>query len=427
MLTSFFLPDSVGGGETHTLQLSKALRRRGHDVRIWRPRSAAPMHDDYEYEGIPVELVPSAGSPNDGGDVASASWLRTRLRQRPVDVVHVMIGGRCKALMAAVARAGLPMVVTFLDFHYWCSRALRRADNSLCDGPESVEQCHQCLLESAGRLHLAGPLWRKLPPRIRQASKHLPRIDIFELSSRRLAAEAAEFQQLVSARSVFVAPSPIMRRLAENAAVPPGRIIDLPYGVPSDFVGAARQKTSSCSLRLAYFGRLVPEKGVDILLQAVSRLPRDVELEVQLYGSAPQEAREYRERLEILASADLRIRFCGTVNQSQLPDIHKNLDLVVIPSLWHENATIVLLESLALGTPVIASDVQGMAPFIASGRNGFVFPVGDIEGLATRLRWCAANRPEVLAMSENCAALVTADEHAIELEKVYGQFAAHGG
>jgi glycosyltransferase involved in cell wall biosynthesis len=107
------------------------------------------------------------------------------------------------------------------------------------------------------------------------------------------------------------------------------------------------------------------------------------------------------------------------VAQSQLPEIHRSLDLVVIPSLWHENATIVLLESRALGTPVLVSNVEGMAPLIEPGRNGFTFPMGDAQALAERLGWSAAHRHAVGEMANRCEPVETTDGHAARMEIAY--------
>ena len=189
--------------------------------------------------------------------------------------------------------------------------------------------------------------------------------------------------------------------------------------MPSEFVGAAREKLPSLTLRVGFFGRLVAEKGVDVLLQAVTSLPRTHPVELNLYGAAPPEADAYRARLDAMAAMDSRIHFRGTVDQSRLPEIHRRLDVIALPSLWHENATIVLLESLALGTPVLISDVEGMAPFVDPGRNGFTFPVGDAPALSRRLAWCVEHREKLQEMARQCQPALTTEEHAARIEAVY--------
>ena len=243
LLTSFFLPDSVGGGETHTLHLAKALKGRGHDVRIWRTATATASPRGLRIPGHPGRTCADRWRPRDDGRRQQRSGWRGVCASERIDVVHVTISGRCQAMMAAVAAAGVPMVVTFLDFHYWCSRALQHADGGLCPGPESVARCHQCLAEIGRARALPGAVLAAIAAgssgrhRATAASEH---------AGAGCASDCAPgkrtFELLVDAGSMFIAPSPIMRRLAEQAGVAPDRIVDLPYGVPSEFVGAAREK-----------------------------------------------------------------------------------------------------------------------------------------------------------------------------------------
>ena len=112
--------------------------------------------------------------------------------------------------------------------------------------------CHQCLVRSAGRVHYLAPFWRALPRALQEVTARLPRLNTLELAAQQLARQEADFRLLVEAGSMFIAPSPIMRRLAEQAGVAPDRIVDLPYGVPSEFVGAAREKLPSLTLRVGF-------------------------------------------------------------------------------------------------------------------------------------------------------------------------------
>lgn len=414
-LTSHFLPDSVGGGETHTFHAARELLSRGHDVRIWRTTRAGAPTASYSYHGVPVEVLPPGLEKS---EAASEAWLKGAIETDPVDVVHVMVSGECRSILASVARR-LPVVVTLLDFHYWCSQGLRRHDGRLCHGPESLEGCHQCLAETDGRIHHVAPLWRSVPRPIQKLSAKLPRLTSLESRWAALQLDRTLFDLVKDGESVFVAPSPIMRRLAERAGVARDRIVDLPYGVSDQFIQSAGAKSVSETLRVGFFGRLVAEKGVDVLIRAVTALPEPVRVEVRLFGNTPAEHRAYADQLKLIAGDDPRVEFCGVIEQDRVAREHRDLDVVVIPSRWHENATITLLESLALGTPVIATDVEGMAPFITSGVNGFTFPVDDVIALRDRLYWCAEHRTRLAEMASSCGPLLSARAHAQELESVY--------
>jgi glycosyltransferase involved in cell wall biosynthesis len=422
-LTSRFLPHSVGGGETHTYHLAKALLARGHDVEILLAsdvRSEANL--SFVYEDLKVFYCPADTDPQcQLYPSATRLWLEQFLRERRIDVIHIMVSGHCRGIIASAVEIGVPIVVTLLDFHYWCPITLVKPNGLLCFGPRSLRDCHRCTLTPYRRLSLLQPAWTRLPASLKE------RILKFESTSlaplglqwRDLEQRARFFRRLLVPHAVFVAPSKIMRRLAEENGVAPDRLLDMPYGVPKAFVGAGRPKTPSLVVRIGYLGRLVPEKGVHLLISAVRNLPADAKVCLRLYGSNAHEAPQFVQHLHSLAEGDQRIEFHPTVSQRQLPALHRELDLVAIPSMWHENATIVLLESLALGTPTIISNVEGMASFVEDAKNGFRVPVGDVTALSSTLLWCADHPAALAKMAAACQPVLTIEEQAERIEAIY--------
>ncbi len=158
---------------------------------------------------------------------------------------------------------------------------------------------------------------------------------------------------------------------------------------------------------IGYMGRLVPEKGVDILLQAAARLDGDWELKI--IGDGPQQAplQALAERLGVSS----RVSFQQRVPSSQVPTCLNRLNVLVLPSLarpnWKEQFGRVLVEAMACETPVIGSD-SGEIPHVI-GEAGLVFQEGDAEALRDCLarvrsdpeawsRWGVAGRRRVLAL-----------------------------
>jgi len=134
---------------------------------------------------------------------------------------------------------------------------------------------------------------------------------------------------------------------------------------------------------IGYAGRLVPEKGVDLLLEAVAGLPGVWRLAI--VGSGPE-----LKRLELLAHrlglAD-RVSFKGDIPSLRMPAFYRELDVLVIPSRsrpnWVEQFGRVLIEAMACGVPVIGSDC-GEIPNVVDDA-GLIFPEGDIEALREHL------------------------------------------
>jgi glycosyltransferase involved in cell wall biosynthesis len=161
------------------------------------------------------------------------------------------------------------------------------------------------------------------------------------------------------------------------------------FGVDPDlFAPAAEPLPPHNTFVVGYAGRLVPEKGLEVLLRAVAQLPDTVY--VRLAGSGPDQA-----RLQALA-ADLnltqRVTFEPPFPSTRMRDFYARLDAFVLPSLsrpnWQEQFGRVLIEAMACGVPVMGSTC-GEIPNVI-GEAGLIFPEGQVEALAAGLRaWLA--------------------------------------
>jgi D-inositol-3-phosphate glycosyltransferase len=140
--------------------------------------------------------------------------------------------------------------------------------------------------------------------------------------------------------------------------------------------------------RLLIVGRLVPRKGTDIALAALSQLP-DAELVV--VGGPPGELLAADDEAERLASiaAELgvsdRFRMLGAVSREEMPTVLRSADLVLCPARY-EPFGIVPLEAMACGVPVVASAVGGHLDSVVDRRTGRLVPVGDPDALAAAVK-----------------------------------------
>jgi glycosyltransferase involved in cell wall biosynthesis len=128
--------------------------------------------------------------------------------------------------------------------------------------------------------------------------------------------------------------------------------------------------------KLLFVGQLIELKGVDRLLQAISLLPENVELQLAyhvntLRGSLGQLAREL--------GIENRVSFLGAKSPEELRLLYQRSDLFVLPSFW-ESLPSVITEAMLCGTPVVATDVGGVRDQL--GGYGIVVPPQDAESLA---------------------------------------------
>jgi len=177
--------------------------------------------------------------------------------------------------------------------------------------------------------------------------------------------------------------------------IPPGVDTSRFYPIPKDEARAAIGLQPTDRL-LLFVGRIEPLKGVDTLLEAIGQLHTSgLQVEaphnLAIVGGDPnaslQEMNAEMLRLQQLTRSlgiDDLVLFLGKRSQDALPYYYSAADAVVMPS-HYESFGMVALEAMACGTPVVASQVGGLAFLVKDGLTGYVIPDGDATTLAERL------------------------------------------
>lgn len=193
--------------------------------------------------------------------------------------------------------------------------------------------------------------------------------------------------------------APLFRRHPGVTEVPNG--VDPDLFVPYELYAAIKQqlgipKNAKVLLFVAALDRAHYFKGLEILLQALAEQEfRDLHLLVIGDG----ELRSYYETLAARLKLQSQTHFAGKIAHTDLPQYLSVGDFLVLPSSPPESFGLVLVEALACGTPVIASDLPGVRTVVAAGVDGLLVPPGDVEALAeaihTLLAMPAAQRREM--------------------------------
>ena len=164
------------------------------------------------------------------------------------------------------------------------------------------------------------------------------------------------------------------------------------FGVDTDVYRplSSESKKGPHPFRIGYVGRLVEEKGVDILLRAVAHLGGEWQLSI--LGDGPHRA--YLRQLVVESSLDESVTFESMLPTAKMPDYYRRLDALVLPSRtrrhWKEQFGRVLIEAMACGVAVVGSD-SGEIPHVI-GQAGLLFPEEDVEALRTHLRALMADK-----------------------------------
>lgn len=154
----------------------------------------------------------------------------------------------------------------------------------------------------------------------------------------------------------------------------------IPNGVDVEAFRPGDRDRPSSPVHLLTVGRLVRQKGMTFLLEALARCSSAVVLRV--VGDGPE-----RPTLEATAwslGIQTRVQFAGWATRSELPEHYRWADLFILPSL-EEGMPNVVLEAMASGLPIVATDVAGSRELVTSGSNGFLVPPADVAALAAAI------------------------------------------
>jgi glycosyltransferase involved in cell wall biosynthesis len=386
----WYFPDSSGGTEVYVSGLARGLVSVGRDVVIAAPRDGG-VEATYHHEGIEVYRYPVATTPsrNEAAGIEPPSMLDRFIRwidEQAPDVYHQHGWTRgCGVHHLEAARArGVATVTTLHVPAAVCLRDTMLLDGeSVCDGRIEVARCTRCWGRSRGIPTGVSALFGQLPGGARLASDALPngvRLQTAFMTPTLVEAHRQRFDRLVSASDRIVVVCEWLRAACLANDAPANKLVMSRQGVDDQFLdtvaGAPPQVRTIGPLRIGFLGRLDPVKGVDILVDAIAALPRDVAIELVIRGLPQDDA--YARRIGERAARDARITLAPPVCRGDLAPELERYDLLAIPSRWLETGPLVALEARAAGRPVAASRRGGLAEIVREPEDGWLLPPDDV-------------------------------------------------
>lgn len=396
-----FFPNHYHGTETYTLALAKHLQAMGHIPVVvsgiyQSEKKADSLITHYDYQGIPVYCI-------DKNYIRESSFRETYyqpgmkqihkdfLQELRPDIVHVThLINHTATLLEAARDLAIPTVATFTDFFGFCiNNKLEAADGTLCHGPNSQRtNCIACCVK-AGFMKKNSALVEQMHDLIKplvysccillNLVHRLPILRRSKLSTfvRDIKARPGLLAELYGIYRAVIAPTRFLQTAYESTGLTAARIHKIHFGVDLDR-RPKQIRPSSAPIRFGFIGQIAPHKGTALLVEAFCRLPPS-KSELHIYGDegqCPAYTRAMKQRC-----INFPVFFRGTFPMEQMRFVLDEIDFLVIPSTWHENSPLVLLNALASHTPVILSDVEGLTEFMDQGRNGYAFPRGSIDDL----------------------------------------------
>jgi len=358
-ITFQYPPFVQGGAGTYAYNLAKELARLGHEVHVIAPRVAGCDKESVE-EGLFVHRLSFLNKPF---LAALSFWFSLRKEFSSLeqlaggfDIVH---DNGLSAFSLSSKAVFCPRVITI---HHLARTTLKALETSLFDRIKNPRR-------ETGISPLVEPLCIRRADRIIAVSQFTKQ-DIMDVFN-----------------------------------IPDSRIEVICHGAyPENYVFSeeARVKLRSAlgiksQPMILFVGRLVPRKGVDILLRALPQVLRETEVKLVLAGSGNQH--EYQHLAQALGIPD-KLCFLGRVPDDTLRLLYSSCDLFVLPSRL-EGLGIVVLEAMAAGKPIIATSVGGIPELIESGQNGILVEAGDEGKLASAIVKVLSDKSLARVIGEN--------------------------
>ncbi len=400
-----FFPKYYTGTERYVFNLARQFQKLGHQVKVltyafneegsFKKRYSSKMlWKEYSYKGVPVVALKHEKQPDDHMFIFNffdnEIYKEVRMvleRDDPFDVYHCAHPLRLASSVRAAKETGCKVVLMVTDYFLMCPQGiLVRFDNTLCAGPDEGRNCKKHCFT-----------------RVKE-----------ETWQRRM----AEAHSLVGLCDCLLSPSRFLIGLFDYSGfIPVDRFTLSRHGFDYALKKSTFSKEQGEGITFGYIGTIQYHKGVHIMLEGFRRC-RDKNMKLQVWGGCYGDE-GYQKRIVKMARKDSRVELKGPYDYEQIGEVLREIDVVIVPSVWYENAPLTILSTLAFGIPVITSNIGGMSEMIEDGKNGFTFQVGRPEDLAEKIQLIVDN-PEVLfSLRRNIDFPIRIEEEALNTELVY--------
>lgn len=374
-----------GGERTAIDAQTRLLRERGHTVLLY-----GRSNQEIGHFGL---MEKAAFFPRAIYSRRTYAEIRALAAAERPDVAHVhnVFPLMSPAVYRALKDAAVPIVQTVYNFRLMCPNGLFYTHGQVCERCKHGNMLHAVRWRCYRNSYVLSGLYA--------ASIGLHRRHgTFDLIDRYLA--PTEFTA---------------RQLVEGGVTPEGRVDVVRYFVPDPLpeLGPFEHREA----HFVYLGRLSSEKGLWTLLAAIRHLPH---VRLRMLGEGPLEG-SIRAHLDDHHMSNVELM--GFVDGQTKWDELRSATAVVVPSEWYENSPLSVIESLSVGTPVVASDIGSLPETVTDSETGLLFRLGDSQDLAAKLGWLAAHPKEAHAMGRRARqvaeTLYSADRHYAQLLEVY--------
>lgn len=365
-----------GGSETSFFNTASVLAKNGHRVSFFsmdHPENIQSAytkhfvaHVDYEESSSLFKTIQASMKILYSREAKKK--LEGLLEEEMPDIVHLhnIHHQISPSILSALKKFNIPAVMTLHDYKMVCPVYTLMSKGRICERCKNRTFYH-CALLRCSKNSVTKSLLSTLEMYLHHSFLHV-------------------YEEI----DTFLSPSLFLKTKLEDMGFKK-RIVQLPHFIDSSQISPKFTWENSS---LVYFGRLSKEKGIFTLLKAVEDLP----VECRIYGDGPEKVNINR---WIADKSLTNVTLCGHISQDELKGEVKRAMFVVLPSEWYENSPFSVLESFALGKPVIGSNIGGIPELVEDQKNGLIFEPGNPEDLRKNILNLLDNSERIRGLGEN--------------------------
>lgn len=388
-----------GGSDTYYFSLSALLESKGHRVLPFAANHLQNIESPFSsYFPRPVNFD-NPGMLDLARFIYSGSAAKSIERyienERPsIAHMHIYYGQLSASILNPLKRHNIPIVQTLHEYKVVCPTSHLLNNGQICEACQGSN------------------FWQATLKRCNRGSLRRSALSAVETyTSHKLGA--------ISKVDHFLAVSHFLREKVISLGVPSEKVTTVHNFIDSSLYTPSYQVGSY----FIYFGRLERMKGIFTLLRAMSEL-RDIKLLIIGDGNDKGEVERF------IADEKLwNVSLLGFKRGAELHDLIRGSICTIAPSEWFETFGLTLIESFALGRPVICSRMGGMPEIVSEGLDGLIFPAGNVPALTAHIRWMSDNPKTAVEMGirgrRKVEEVFSSINHYQQVMKIYDSVISH--
>lgn len=357
-----------GGDSTHMFNLTRLLEENGHEVipfAMKHPKNLESPWSDYFTSEIDFPKLLEERSAKSAFEVVSKSIYNREAKQaidRLIEEVrpdlahfHNIHGHLTTSILGPLTKRNIPIVWTLHDYRMVCPNTSFLCGNEIC------EKClprnyYNAVLRKCKKGNLGASA-------IAMATSYFDR-----------------FSRVPQRVAKFITPSAFLKTKLVEGKIDPAKVDVIP-----NFVDVKSFNTGKEGDYFLYFGRLSYEKGVDLLIKGVSEMKSEkatgsgAPMKLKVVGEGPS----MDELKKLVLDTGAPVEFLGFRTGDDLRNLLEETQFVVVPSRCYENLPFSVMEAMAAGKPLLASDIGGIPEMVENNVTGILFSNGNMDELKT--------------------------------------------